>query len=227
MKILIVDGFVLFRQGLVKMLESYPDFTLICEASSAAETLERMHKDTFDLVLLEINLPDQNGLEILPPLVKLYPDTKFVFLTTYLTDELFMKAIWNGAVGYLLKDIPIAKLVTTLRALFRGEVAFSRAMTIRIVQEFHRLRAVRDEQKEQANALTSREYEVLGYLANKCTNREIAGQLMITENTVKRHITKILQKLNLRSRTEAGAFARRLQSGLKDPSLIEGLPPRN
>ena len=208
MKIFIVDDHVLFREGLASLLASQPDFQVVGEAGSAKSAIERIPEQDPDLVLLDINLPDADGLEVLHSIQENKPATRVVMLTVHESDDLLFAAIREGARGYLLKDTPIKHLLASLRAIKRGEPALTRSMTGRLVEEFSRVSAL-DESSQDLSVLTPRELEVLAELGKGATNTEIAERLVITVNTVKVHIHNILEKLNLQNRREAGRFFRR------------------
>jgi DNA-binding NarL/FixJ family response regulator len=169
-----------------------------------------------DLVLMDFTLPDGTGLDATQAILAERPETLIVFLTVHEEDDRLFAAIRGGAKGYLLKNVPVAKLLERLRGLEQEEAAISPALTSRILQEFSRTRAVHEPDGAALAQLTPRELEVLQELATGATNREIAERLYITENTVKNHVSSILSKLNLQNRREAARFAH--QCGIKaDP----------
>jgi DNA-binding NarL/FixJ family response regulator len=212
MRILIVDDHVLFREGLVALLDSQPDFEIVGEASTAEEAVCKAAQLKPQLVLLDVGLPDGSGLDALKGIMAECPETMVVMLTIHETDEVLFTAIRNGAKGFLLKNTPTPKLFASLRGLLRGEAALSRSMATRIVTEFSRLGRVQPNGDfgKEVETLTTREMEVLRMLAADASNREIANRLVISENTVKIHVHKILNKLQLPNRREAGRFARRV-----------------
>lgn len=209
LRILVVDDHILFREGLVSLIGSQADLRVVGEAGSAEEALNRALELKPNIVLMDIGLPDGSGLEATRWILSHLPDTIVVMLTVYDSDDLLFEAIRAGARGYLLKSTPISKLLMSLRALRRGEAALSRTMTIKVLDEFTRLSRVADLTHTDIESLTAREIDVLRELATGATNREIADRLFIAENTVKNHVRKILDKLNLRNRREAARFARR------------------
>jgi two-component system nitrate/nitrite response regulator NarL len=210
MKILIVDDHVLFREGLVSLLASQPDLAVVGEAGLASEAITKTCDLEPDLVLIDLHLPDGDGLEAIKIIVSKRPKTKVVVLTVYESEDLFISAIRNGAVGYLSKKMPLAKLLLSLRAINRGEAALSRTMASRLVVEFQRLGKTSQSEKPDLDMLTPREMEVLELLSSSASNHEIANQLVIAENTAKVHVHNILEKLNFQNRYQAGRFARRL-----------------
>jgi DNA-binding NarL/FixJ family response regulator len=216
MRILIVDDHVLFRDGLVSLLGSQPDFNVVGQAGSVPEAIAMARELQPDLVLMDFGLPDSSGLEATQAILADRPETSIVFLTVHEEDDRLFAAIRGGAKGYLLKNVPVSKLLTYLRGVKRGEAAISRAMTSRILTEFSRLEPPRNRDESEVGDLTVREVEVLHELAKGATNREVADHLFITENTVKNHVRSILSKLHLRNRREATSFA--LHHGLVNPS---------
>jgi DNA-binding NarL/FixJ family response regulator len=216
MRILIVDDHVLFRDGLVSLLSAQPDFDVVGQAGSVCEAVAMACELQPDMVLMDFGLPDGSGLEATQAILADRSETSIVFLTVHEEDDRLFAAIRSGAKGYLLKNVPVSKLLTHLRGVKRGEAAISGAMTSRILIEFSRLQPPRNTDESEVGDLTSREVEVLQELAKGSTNREIAGQLFITENTVKNHVRSILAKLQLRNRREATSFA--LRHGLVNPS---------
>lgn len=206
-KILLVDDHVLFREGLVGLLDSQPDFQVIAQAGSVAEA-RRLARDLKpDIILMDFGLPDGTGLDATHAILGDNPDIKIVFLTVHEEDDRLFAAIRSGAKGYLLKNVPISKLLSFLRGVERGEVAISPAMTSRIFDEFARMESP-SRDLTASEELTTRELEVLQELVTGATNRVIADRLFIAENTVKNHVRNILTKLNLKNRREAAEYAR-------------------
>jgi two-component system NarL family response regulator len=211
--ILIVDDHVLFREGLVSLFRSQPDFHVLGEAGSVHEAIEAARRLRPDVVLMDFSLPDGTGLEATQAILADKPDTKIVFLTMHEEDDRLFAAIRSGAKGYLLKNLPVAKLLASLRGLERGEAALSRTMTGRILSAFTQSQSNRTGTSPALEQLTERECEVLREVVRGGTNREIAQRLFISENTVKNHIHNILEKLNLSNRRELIRFVER--HGLK------------
>lgn len=217
MKLLLVDDHGLFREGLVSLLEAQPDMTVLGEAASAQEAIAKARELKPDTILMDISLPDESGLEVAQQILAEQPQVSIVFLTVHEDDERLFEAIKSGAKGYLLKNMRTAELLEMLRGLERGEAALSRRMAAQVLAEFARMR----QQLASAGpideevALTNRETEILKLVATGASNKEIAGQLVVSESTVKNHMRNILSKLHLNNRREAVAFARR--QGLIDP----------
>jgi DNA-binding NarL/FixJ family response regulator len=214
LKLLVVDDHILFREGLVSLLSRQPDMQVLGEAGSVAEAVEMARRFKPDLILMDFNLPDGNGLDATRIILADHPQVKIIFLTIYDEDERLFGAIRLGAKGYLLKNIPVAQLLAALHAVDKGEPALSPDMVVRLMGELARSPSTDSKEKsaEPLSLLTARELEVLRELASGATNRVIADRLVISENTVRNHVHNLLEKLGLTSRREAVALAR--QSGL-------------
>jgi DNA-binding NarL/FixJ family response regulator len=222
MKVLLVDDHVLFREGLVSLLNSQPDFQVIGEAGTVQEAVVMVGSLKPDLVLMDFGLPDGTGLDATKMILTNYPETRIVFLTVHEEDDRLFAAIRSGAKGYLLKNVPVIKLLAFLRGVEQGEVAISAAMASRILMEFARTEPIRGRERIETGELTLRELEVLRELAVGASNREIAERLVIAENTVKNHVRSILAKLNLRNRREATRYAHNqglVQASVERPAL--------
>lgn len=208
LKILVVDDHVLFREGLVSMLSNNPDISVVGEASTIKSAIEKSLELHPDIVLLDHSLPDGSGIDAVGEILAAWPDTKIIMLTITESDDLLIRAVSNGAVGYLLKNIPISKLFRVLNGVSNGEAALSRKMTARILKEFSLVSRTRQVKDQNELILTSRETEILRLLGTGVSNQEIADHLVISINTVKVHVHNILEKLNLRNRREAEQLAR-------------------
>lgn len=206
-RVLFVDDHILIREGLVTLLNSQPDLEVVGQAGSVREAIEMARELKPDLILMDFGLPDGTGLDATKIILADQPDTKIVFLTVHEEDDRLFAAIRSGAKGYLLKNVPVSKLLAFLRGVQNGEAAITPAMTSRVLNEFARLEPTHNQ--TDPDELTTRELEVLRELSTGASNREIAGRLIIAENTVKNHVSNILNKLSLRNRREAAEFARR------------------
>jgi two-component system nitrate/nitrite response regulator NarL len=207
MTILLVDDHALFREGLASLLASQPDFTVIGEAGSVQEAIGMASDLRPDLVLMDFTLPDGTGLDATHTILAERRETLIVFLTIHEEDERLFAAIRSGAKGYILKNVPVAKLLSFLRGVEQGEAAITPQLTTRILNEFSRMEPTRGPVSDDLSALTERELDVLREISTGASNREIAQRLFISENTVKNHVSNILAKLNLQNRREATRFA--------------------
>lgn len=206
--ILVIDDHVLFRDGLISLFQSTPDFYVVDQAGSVGEGIEKAFYHRPDIILMDFSLPDGTGLDATEAILSELPECNIVFLTVFETDENLLKAIRLGAKGYMLKNISSSSLLASLRALSKGEIAMSRKMMSRIV-EHSRLMPIQPGDDELAK-LSPRELEILAALQDGASNTQIARQLYLSENTVKHHIHSILEKLGVENRRQAGAVAKRL-----------------
>jgi DNA-binding NarL/FixJ family response regulator len=209
MKILIVDDHVMFREGIKSLLNAEQDFDVVGEAGAAGEAVEKADQLKPDLILMDINLPDGSGLEAAKEILSKQPEISVIILTILETDWLLLEAIRAGAKGYILKNLPIAKLLAALRGLQRGEAALSRTMTAQIMNELHRMNGQIDPEADHFSNLTRRELDVLTLIVDGQTNSEIAQNLSISENTVKNHVHNLLKKMGVKARNQAAVLARR------------------
>lgn len=212
-KTLIVDDHVLFREGLVGILNARPEFEVVGEAGSVSDAIEQALQRKPDMILMDWGLPDGDGSQASKEILAELPDCKIVFLTIYEADEKLFAAIRSGAKGYLLKTVPGANLVRALLDVDAGNSAISRAMTGRLMDEFAQTPAGDQHLAKAFQNLSQRELDILKELQKGFTNREIADTLFISVNTVKHHIHSILEKLGVENRHQAADFAR--QKGLK------------
>lgn len=209
MRVLVVDDHILFRQGLVSLLESEPDFEIVGQAGTLTEAIELAQALKPDTILMDFELPDGTGAEATRPILAGNPDCRIIFLTVHTSDEKLFEAIRSGAVGYLLKSMPISKLLDAVRSTESGEAALSRSMTRKILAEFARPAALTADTEGNIFQLTPRELEILHEIMEGATNQEIAHKFYVSENTVKHHVHNILDKLQVQNRHQAAEFARR------------------
>lgn len=215
MKLVVVDDHILFREGLVSLLSRQPDMQVLGEAGTVAEAVDLVRRFKPDMILMDFNLPDGNGLDATRIILAENPQAKIVFLTIYDEDVRLFGAVRLGAKGYLLKNIPVVQLLAALHAVEKGEPALSPDMVARLMNELTRTPSPDPSQAagiDPLNRLTPRELEVLREVATGVANRTIADRLFISENTVRNHVHNLLEKLNLSSRREAVNLAR--QNGL-------------
>ena len=208
MRILIVDDHNLFREGLAVIIQQEADIEVVGMVGTVQEAVEVALALKPDIVLMDYSLPDGSGADATRQIIQDYPTCKVVFMTMSDKDEDLLAAIRSGAVGYLMKNMTPSKLVAALRSVQQGESALSRSMTLRLMEELSRTKEPEPFGDPALGRLTRREIDVLAELAAGKSNQEIAGQLYISENTVKYHVHSILKKLNLRDRSEAARFAR-------------------
>lgn len=207
--ILVVDDQRLFREGLVRLIESQPDMEVIALASDGREALQQARRFHPDVVLMDLQMPLMGGLESTKLLKEEFPDVKVIILTVSDAEDDVFEALKNGAVGYLMKSMRAETLYQKVRDSAQGEVVLSPLLASRVLGEFARLKC---QQEKMTGGLSEREREVLKMVVEGKSNREIAESLFIAESTVKRHLHNMLDKLHAKNRAEAAAFG--VRSGL-------------
>ncbi len=213
MRVLLADDHALFRAGIASLLQAW-GLEVVGEAPNGFEALELTRRLRPDLVLMDIAMPDCNGLEATRLIKADFPETRIVIVTVSDDDEHLFEAIKSGAEGYLLKDMSAEDLGRTLGAIAAGEPALSCRLAAKILDEFARL-AREGPAREPEDALTPRERDVLQLVAGGATNREIAAALYVSENTVNFHMKNILAKLHVKNRAQAAAYA--VRRGMAEP----------
>lgn len=207
-KIVIADDHAVVRQGLKMFLLDDPDFDVIGEAQNGAEALRLAHELKPDVILMDLLMPVMDGITAIGHVRRECPDTEVIALTSVLEDASVVGAVRAGAIGYLLKDTQADELIRSIKAAANGQVQLSPQAAARLVRE---VRA-----PESPESLTERETDVLRLLAQGKANKEIARELIIGENTVKTHVSSILLKLGVQSRTQAALYARQIGLGPVD-----------
>lgn len=203
--VLIVDDHKLVRQGVRAFLETQPDITVIGEAESGAEAVEMATEHAPDVVLMDLVMPGMDGVETTRQVKQVSPRTQIIVLTSYHQDEFIFPAIRAGALSYLLKDAEPEELANAVHKAAKGEAVLHPRVAARVVQELHGAR--HDVVPNPFTELSDRELEVLRLIADGMSNAEIAEQLVISEKTVKSHVSNILSKLHLGDRTQAAVYA--------------------
>ena len=211
-RILLVDDHSLFRKGLASLLGAEQDFEIVGEAADGREALQKARELMPDVVLMDLSMPGMNGLEATRRICEEMPEIRVVILTISDGDENLFEAIRSGAQGYLLKIIEPQALFGTLRGAMQGEASISRVMAAKLLREFSQQENGKKPSSGLDSTLSRREREVLELVAQGKINKEIATLLAIAENTVKNHIKKILEKLQMENRVQATAYA--LREGL-------------
>jgi DNA-binding NarL/FixJ family response regulator len=214
-KILVVDDQAMVRAGLRMILEAEPDLKVVAEAEDGVKAVSVMRALQPDIVLMDIQMPVMNGLDATRQIVQQRGSaTRVLILTTFERDDYIFEALRAGASGFLLKNAPPEDLVAAVRVVAEGNALLAPSVTRRIISEFAR-RPVKPDIKKELTGLTEREMEVLRLIARGKTNAEIAGDLIVSEATVKTHVSNLLTKLGLRDRVQAVVFA--YESGLVQP----------
>lgn len=214
-RVLLADDHRLFRRGVAATLAEHPEFQLVGEATDGLQAIAKARELTPDIILMDIAMPGMNGLEATRQIKANLPEVKIVILTIGEEDHNLFEAIKNGAQGYLLKDVEPKYLVEMLRGVVRGEAPISKTAAAKILNEFSRQSQEVDASERSKTALTAREKEVLGLVADGTTNKEIATALGVSPSTVKNHLQNILAKLHLENRVQAAAYA--LRKGFVPP----------
>ncbi|GIV96155.1 MAG: DNA-binding response regulator [Herpetosiphonaceae bacterium] len=203
--VLIVDDHQVVRQGLRDFLELQDDIEVIGEAGTGAEAVEVASRILPDVVLMDLVMPGIDGVEATRRIKAISPTTQIIVLTSFSDDEKVFPAIKAGAISYLLKDVSPLELARAIRAAQRGEAVLHPEVAAKLMQEF----STPKPQEQSPEALTEREMDVLKLIARGHSNKEIAEILIISEKTVKTHVSNILSKLHLQDRTQAAIYALR------------------
>ncbi|MFE0172587.1 response regulator [Streptomyces sp. NPDC059002] len=210
-RILIADDQMMVREGFSVLLNAMPDMEVVGEAVNGREAVERVRELAPDVVLMDIRMPELNGIEATREIVASQDAAKVLVLTTFDLDEYVYQALRAGASGFLLKDASARQLADGVRVVASGEALLAPTVTRRLITEFSKLaespRLSAAVQSQQYGELTERETEVLVLIAQGLSNAEIASHLVVAESTIKTHVSRILVKLGLRDRTQAAVFA--------------------
>ncbi len=204
--VLLVDDHPLFRRGVFAVLSADKRIRVVGEASNGKEGVASARKLDPDVILMDIQMPEMTGLEATVVLQKEMPRCKILMLTISEKDEDLFNAVKFGARGYLLKEVDPDEIIAAVLQVASGEVRLTTSMATKLLGEFKS----RGEKKGGEQALSPREGEVLQYVARGHTNKEIAGTLFISENTVKVHLRNILDKLHMKNRAEAATYAAKM-----------------
>ncbi|MEW2396471.1 response regulator transcription factor [Streptomyces sp. NPDC046862] len=209
-RVLIADDQMMVREGFSVLLGAMPDMEVVGEAVNGRDAVDRVRELAPDVVLMDIRMPELNGIEATREIVAANSPAKVLVLTTFDLDEYVYQALRAGASGFLLKDASARQLAEGVRVVASGEALLAPSVTKRLITEFSRLsetpRLVSSAQAAYGD-LTERETEVLVLIAQGLSNAEIAERLVVAESTIKTHVSRILVKLGLRDRTQAAVFA--------------------
>ena len=209
-RVLIADDHTVVRDGLSAMLDRQDDFQVVGEAHNGLDALTKARELRPDVILMDLRMPEMDGVEAMRRIREEEPESKFIVLTTFDTDEYIFDAIEAGAKGYLLKDTSRDELFRAVRAVHRGESLMEPGVAAKVLDRLAQLS--RHGVGAGPEVLSEREIEVLQKMASGAANKEIAASLSISESTVKTHVANIFQKLDVSHRTEAVTSA--LQRGI-------------
>jgi DNA-binding NarL/FixJ family response regulator len=213
---LVADDQEVVRAGFSALLETQPDFTVVASAADGSEAVRLSSEHRPDVVLMDVRMPTMDGIEATRRICQGNGDrARILVLTTFDLDEYVYDALQAGASGFLLKDVPAESLFEAVRVIAAGEALLAPAITRRLIAEFARLRPRPQSPTNGLDVLTPRETEILGLVAEGLSNREIALRLVLSDETVKTHVSHVLRKLGLRDRAQAVVVA--YESGLVIP----------
>jgi len=215
-KLLIVDDHPLFRGGLQQALETRKGLRLLAAVGNGAELWRALRTHGLPhIVLMDVEMPGENGIELTRALHEKHPDIRVIMLTAFSDSERVFSALKAGAVGYLLKNVSPTEICETVERAAAGEPMLSGEIAGRVLREFERERE-EERYREQLAGLTAREEEILRLLATGDSNREIGRRLFISEQTVKNHVANIFRKLQVNDRTKAALLAVKLGLGRRE-----------
>lgn len=202
--LLIVDDHTIVRQGVRAFLDTQPDLKVVGEAGSGAEAIRLAAEQAPDVVLMDLVMPEMDGVETTRRVKQVSPRSQIIVLTSYHQDEHIFPAIRAGALSYLLKDVAPSELAEAARKAARGEAVLHPRVAARVIQEIH---GAKRDTVNPFTELSERELEVLKLIADGASNEEIANKLVISEKTVKSHVSNVLSKLHVADRTQAAVYA--------------------
>ncbi len=208
-KILLADDHKVLRQGIAQVLEAQPDMRVVAEAGTGTETVALAHKHQPDIILMDINMPELDGVEATRKISRELPETRIIILTMYKLDNFVFQAIKAGASGYLLKEVELEELLAAVRAVHKGEAVLDPAIANKVLVEFRS-----PEKSEEVSELPWRDTQILNLVGQGLSNQEIADRLSISEKTVRNRLSLVFKQLHLKNRTEAALYA--LREGLTD-----------
>jgi two-component system response regulator DevR len=205
-RVFLLDDHEIVRRGLRELLEAEPDFAVVGEAGTAEEALTRIPATSPDVAVLDVRLPDGDGVEVCRDIRSRHPEVQCLMLTSFADDEALFSAILAGAAGYVLKQVRGTDLVDAIRRVAQGQSLLDPAVTARVLQ---RLRTPQGPAEDVAH-LTEQERKILDLIAEGLTNRQIGERMFLAEKTVKNYVSNVLMKLGMSRRSEAAAYAARL-----------------
>ncbi|NIV13351.1 MAG: response regulator [Aliifodinibius sp.] len=209
-RLLITDDHPVVRKGQRALLTTKENIEVVGEATNGKEAVEKVKELNPDVILMDLVMPEMDGVEAIKHIIGEFPEAKILVMTSFATDEKVFPAIKAGALGYLLKDSSPDELITAIHQVYHGEPSLHPKIARKVLQEISNPQA----KKTSEDPLTGRELEVLKSIAKGMSNQEIGAELSISETTVRTHVSRILSKLHLASRTQAALYA--LKEGFAD-----------
>jgi DNA-binding NarL/FixJ family response regulator len=206
-RVFLLDDHEVVRRGVRELLEQHADIAVVGEAGTAAEGLSRIPPTQPDVAVIDMRLPDGNGVEVCREIRSRHPEIQCLILTSFADDEALFDSIMAGAAGYLLKQIKGTDLVEGVRRVAAGQSLLDPEVTARVLERLRK----GPEEDERLARLTEQERKILDLIAEGLTNRQIAERMFLAEKTVKNYVSNLLSKLGMERRTEAAVFATRLQ----------------
>jgi DNA-binding NarL/FixJ family response regulator len=214
-RVVVADDQGMVRSGFTVLLNAQPDIEVIGDAVNGKEAIARAADLQPDVILMDVRMPVLDGLQATREITAMPDPPKVLVLTTFDLDDYVYEALRSGASGFLLKDASADELANAVRLVAAGDALLAPGVTRRLIAEFARMGAPRSPSRKQLEGLTERESEVLALVARGMSNGEIAGHLVVAEQTVKTHVSRVLMKLGLRDRTQMVVLA--YESGLVHP----------
>ena len=204
-RLLVVDDQTVVREGLAAILANYSDIEVIGQASDGIQAMEIVKKEKPDVVLLDMKMPNQDGLTSIPKIKEASPNTRILVVTAFAENDMVYQAIKAGALGYILKDATRDQLLQAVRDVDQGRASLQPSIAVKLIQEINHP----TESVYTADPLTRRELETIRLIARGLSNQEIADELVVNERTIAKYVSSILDKLQLANRTQAALYALR------------------
>ncbi|ETB32415.1 hypoxia response regulator transcription factor DosR/DevR [Mycobacterium avium] len=219
-KVFLVDDHEVVRRGLCDLLSSDPDLQIVGEAGTVAEAKARIPAARPDVAVLDVRLPDGNGIELCRDLLSEHPDLRCLMLTSFTSDEAMLEAILAGASGFVIKDIKGMELARAIKDVGAGKSLLDNRAAAALMAKLRGSAA----QADPLSGLTEQERTLLGLLSEGLTNRQIAARMFLAEKTVKNYVSRLLAKLGMERRTQAAVFASKLNQQAGRPPTPPGWP---
>jgi NarL family two-component system response regulator LiaR len=204
-RVLVVDDQNVVREGLVAILANYSDIEVVGQAADGIQAIEIVKREKPDVVLLDMVMPNQDGLTTIPKIKETAPNTRILVVTGFAENDLVYQAIKAGALGYILKDATRDQLLQAIRDVAQGRASLQPSIAVKLIQEINHP----SESNYTADPLTPRELDTIRLIARGLSNQEIAAELVVNERTIAKYVSSILDKLHLANRTQAALYALR------------------